>query len=169
MTEEATEKAAPPPPTMHGVAEPRGLDYVPRSSSYQGRFGRLFRKLPPCPEYDDTTLEELANLMREVAAPSGWNSATPVQDGDNEAIPAGYTYLGQFIDHDITFDPVSNLTRVNDPTPASSRPGSSAKRPRDTIQPQERPGSCSSKVSTTTYFEPSSSFGRRGRSSKCGS
>ena len=24
--------------------------------------------------------------------------------GDNPAIPAGFTYLGQFIDHDITLD-----------------------------------------------------------------
>jgi hypothetical protein len=30
-------------------------------------------------------------------------------------IPAGYTYLGQFIDHDLTFDPVSSLQRDNDP------------------------------------------------------
>jgi hypothetical protein len=34
---------------------------------------------------------------------------------DNPDIPAGYTYLGQFIDHDITFDPVSSLDRQNDP------------------------------------------------------
>jgi hypothetical protein len=34
---------------------------------------------------------------------------------DNPAIPAGYTYLGQFIDHDITFDPTSSLMRRNDP------------------------------------------------------
>jgi len=30
-------------------------------------------------------------------------------------IPAGYTYLGQFIDHELTFDPVSSLQRDNDP------------------------------------------------------
>jgi hypothetical protein len=30
-------------------------------------------------------------------------------------VPAGYTYLGQFIDHDLTFDPVSSLQRDNDP------------------------------------------------------
>ncbi|MBV7332682.1 hypothetical protein KFU94_31520 [Chloroflexi bacterium TSY] len=35
--------------------------------------------------------------------------------GDNPAIPAGYTYFGQFVDHDITFDPTSSLDRTNDP------------------------------------------------------
>jgi hypothetical protein len=34
---------------------------------------------------------------------------------DNPDIPAGYTYFGQFIDHDITFDPTSDLQRRNDP------------------------------------------------------
>jgi hypothetical protein len=28
---------------------------------------------------------------------------------DNPSIPAGYTYLAQFVDHDITFDPLSKL------------------------------------------------------------
>jgi hypothetical protein len=37
------------------------------------------------------------------------------QSTNNHDIPAGYTYLGQFIDHDITFDPVSKLQRDNDP------------------------------------------------------
>lgn len=34
---------------------------------------------------------------------------------DNPAIPSAYTYFGQFVDHDITFDPVSQLQRLNDP------------------------------------------------------
>jgi hypothetical protein len=34
---------------------------------------------------------------------------------DNANIPAGYTYFGQFVDHDITFDPTSSLQRANDP------------------------------------------------------
>jgi hypothetical protein len=33
---------------------------------------------------------------------------------DNPALPAGYTYLAQFVDHDITFDPTSRLDRVDD-------------------------------------------------------
>src|SRR5262249_33226265 len=34
---------------------------------------------------------------------------------NNARIPAGFTYLGQFIDHDLTFDPTSKLQRDNDP------------------------------------------------------
>jgi Animal haem peroxidase len=34
---------------------------------------------------------------------------------DNPSIPAGYTYLAQFVDHDITFDPASKLQGDNDP------------------------------------------------------
>jgi len=40
---------------------------------------------------------------------------TEVDDEENFGIPAGYTYLGQFIDHDITFDPASSLQSLNDP------------------------------------------------------
>ena len=41
---------------------------------------------------------------------------TRIQDDEeNAGIPAGYTYLGQFIDHDITFDPSSSLMQQNDP------------------------------------------------------
>jgi hypothetical protein len=35
--------------------------------------------------------------------------------GPNDRIPAGFTYLAQYVDHDITFDPVSQLDRFNDP------------------------------------------------------
>ncbi|HEX8240305.1 MAG TPA: heme peroxidase family protein [Allosphingosinicella sp.] len=36
-------------------------------------------------------------------------------DDEESAIPALYTYFGQFIDHDITFDPASSLMKANDP------------------------------------------------------
>src|SRR5690348_3514730 len=41
----------------------------------------------------------------------------PAKDGpdaEESGIPAAYTYLGQFIDHDLTFDPASSLQRQND-------------------------------------------------------
>ena len=36
-------------------------------------------------------------------------------EDENPTITAGFTYFGQFVDHDITFDPVSSLTAMNDP------------------------------------------------------
>jgi hypothetical protein len=75
----------------------------------------MFRHLPPLEiaEHELWRLDELAKLMRE---PDDVGNAD--DEGDNEfdgPIPAGFTYLGQFIDHDITFDPVSSLQRLQDP------------------------------------------------------
>jgi hypothetical protein len=93
---------------VHGI-NVRGTENAPpRSPLYEGRFGRLFRKLPPA-THPDGFLADLAQRMHEEAA-SSWNAP-----GNDSQIPAGYTYLGQFIDHDVTFDPVSSLMRANDP------------------------------------------------------
>jgi hypothetical protein len=96
-------------PKFHG-APPRGLENVPRSTSHAGRFGRLFRQLEPL-DPDTNLLLSLANSMLE--------QPTDVDDKDatsnNQRLSAGFTYLGQFIDHDLTFDPVSKLQRDNDP------------------------------------------------------
>jgi heme peroxidase len=100
----------PPKPLVakgHGKNEPRGLKGVPRSSLNEGRFGRLFRRLPPAPKLSDKQLRDLAESMRE---PKGGGAKL-----DNPKIPSGYTYFGQFVDHDLTFDPVSSLQRRNDP------------------------------------------------------
>jgi len=92
--------------TFHGAAAPRGLTAVPLSPLFEGRFGRMFRNLPiPAPPRE--ALIALGDAMPE---PSRAGAAE-----DNPAIPAAYTYLGQFVDHDITFDPVSKLQRFNDP------------------------------------------------------
>jgi hypothetical protein len=42
-------------------------------------------------------------------------AAAALEPGENPDISAGYTYLGQFIDHDVTYDPLSSLQRQNDP------------------------------------------------------
>lgn len=89
----------------HGVA-PRGLNpRIAQSSLHEGRFGRMFRRIPSAPRLTDAELTALAKRMRGRARAAG----------DNPDIPAGYTYLGQFIDHDLTFDPQSRLDRDNDP------------------------------------------------------
>ena len=93
------------PSRGHGT-ELRGLAYVPVSRLHEGRFGRMFR-LPPFIPSDDS-IREIGDLLAE-------NATGPNPALDNPTIPAGYTYLGQFIDHDLTFDPVSSLDRQNDP------------------------------------------------------
>jgi Animal haem peroxidase len=99
--------AAPTAPS-HGELAPRGLDAVPRSFFLEGRFGRLFRLLPP--------FEPPEALLIELGRPGG-PLAEPAQPraADNPDIAAGFTYLGQFMDHDITFDPTSSFARSHDP------------------------------------------------------
>jgi hypothetical protein len=60
-----------------------------------GKFGRMFPTLQPLQASDDK-LFALAEAMKDPdpAAPAG----------DNPTIPAGFTYLGQFVDHDLTLD-----------------------------------------------------------------
>src|SRR5438067_1933758 len=41
--------------------------------------------------------------------------SSQIDDEENQGIDAGFTYLGQFIDHDLTFDPMSSLQKHNDP------------------------------------------------------
>src|SRR5215216_484826 len=89
------------PPRIHG-AEPRGHRPPPLSPLHEGRFGRLFRKLPPAPPLPDDRRRQLAESMREpeVQGGGGWGGpSAPPHDLDNPAIPAGYTYFGQFVDH----------------------------------------------------------------------
>ena len=93
------------PARGHGY-EMRGLAYLPVSQQFEGRFGRMFRLPPFVPS--DARIAEIAALMTE-------NATGPTPELDNPTIPAGYTYLGQFIDHDLTFDTASSLDRANDP------------------------------------------------------
>ena len=88
---------------------------APRSPFYHGPYGRMFRQLPAwLPPGNDDVAREAA--IRAIAAlmvePDGLPDGP---EGENKMLPAGYTYFGQFVDHDITFDPASSLTRLNDP------------------------------------------------------
>src|SRR5215216_977466 len=104
----------------HGVTTPRSTFYD------QGRFGRLFPTLPPFAS--DTPLVRAA--LTELGQPSGLmdaddvlsdpialitNPALSVDNPDNPRLSAGMTFLGQFLDHDMTFDPTSSLAREQDP------------------------------------------------------
>lgn len=89
--------------------------------SREGRFGRLFPNLPALgadlPGFGD--LGVLQQALRELGKKSGvmdGSGTGPETNPDSTSgLPAGFTFLGQFIDHDITFDPTSSLERQNDP------------------------------------------------------
>lgn len=84
-----------------------------------GMFGRMFSNLPGL-KVPDAALQELADAMKDSNPPADPQPAdgsgqVPADAGDNEHIPAGFTYLGQFIDHDITLDLTSLAEKEEDP------------------------------------------------------
>jgi len=101
-------------PQYHPTA-PRGSDLVPHSVLREGRYGRMFRDLPPL-EIADGDLGQLDALAELMLEPEELDDGSEELDTKFDGpIPAGFTYFGQFIDHDITFDPVSSLQRLADP------------------------------------------------------
>jgi len=98
----------------HGVP-PRGLMSTKRSPFFEGHFGRMFRALPMA-KFGTTDDENIKNLTGLGSAMSAdFDPPKDGKDDEESGIPALYTYLGQFIDHDITFDPASVLQKQNDP------------------------------------------------------
>jgi hypothetical protein len=108
-------------PPQHG-AVPRGLPTTPASSTTTGRFGRMFRHLPVYQHQvetlvalGDSMIQELENGRLDEPLGTADEDENTSKMGGDLRLPAGYTYFGQFVDHDITFDPVSSLQRQNDP------------------------------------------------------
>jgi len=100
--------------SRHGIPV-RGLTGTKHSPLFQGRFGRMFRSLHRA-TFRATDQQNINNLKELGGARSA--DFDPPKDGKDEeesGIPSLYTYLGQFIDHDITFDPASSLQKQNDP------------------------------------------------------
>jgi Animal haem peroxidase len=69
-----------------------------------GRFVRLFPE--DRTQFGEDDLKALAQAMTARPEPARKGESDPEEDPE---IPAAYTYLGQFTDHDITFDPTSRL------------------------------------------------------------
>ena len=108
--------AKPTSPRPHGTRL-RGANLSRSSLLFGGPFGRLFRALPPAdfgPDDKSSTaaLDALAAQITSVADP---NDPKDGPDEEESGLPAAYTYFGQFVDHDLTFDPASSLQKQNDP------------------------------------------------------
>ncbi|MGB8433409.1 MAG: peroxidase family protein [Burkholderiales bacterium] len=120
----------------HGE-NPNFTIYAPRARSYEGAYGRIFPEvrgwLPPgnsdderekyCLEFANGHMIEWhdPNHSGEIAHPreiaNDLHGLRESLDREyNSEIPAGYTYFGQFIAHDITFDPTPLQMRRIDPS-----------------------------------------------------
>ncbi|MCF0060568.1 heme peroxidase family protein [Dyadobacter chenwenxiniae] len=81
--------------------------------SQTGKFGRLFPLLKPLVP-PAASLEALGAAMID-SVTVDINGPVAHPDGDNDNLPAGYTYFGQFVDHDITLDTTSLQEILVDP------------------------------------------------------
>ncbi|HEV7344572.1 MAG TPA: hypothetical protein VGN60_02955 [Devosia sp.] len=79
---------------------------APRSRFFQGGFGRLFPDLKPwVPRKPDGTVPASESEMEALVMDIARTKMNAAHDVDADAtLPAGYTYFGQFVDHDITLD-----------------------------------------------------------------
>jgi hypothetical protein len=105
----------------HGLST-RAVNNLNLATLAGGKFDRLFPDLKVAVYGADSeqdfpgsrdALVALAKTMVDEDAGAPIDEAEP--EDENASIPSGYTYLGQFIDHDLTFDPAAISERVLDP------------------------------------------------------
>jgi hypothetical protein len=88
----------------HGVGL-RGIEAAAATDEREARFGRLFPEL--------AARQNVAPLPEDLGLPGGVMDGGPTHV-DSKTLFAVMTYFGQFLDHDITFDPTSSLERQQD-------------------------------------------------------
>lgn len=97
----------------HGTGT-RGAGMARDSVLFAGPYGRIFRALPAA-EYGRDEAETLARFAELAQAMQSPADLAEGPDPRESGIPAAFTYFGQFVDHDLTFDPASSLQKQNDP------------------------------------------------------
>ncbi|HEY1703424.1 MAG TPA: heme peroxidase family protein [Trebonia sp.] len=92
----------------HGMM-PGGLSVPHGEDAPAGRFGRMFPALP-------ARKPAGLGLAERFGLPGGlMDGGETTTDQENPGLPAGFTYFGQLIDHNTTFDPTSQLDQDTDP------------------------------------------------------
>jgi Animal haem peroxidase len=132
-----TAAAAEPAPIPPHGAELRGMDLVTQSPTTEGRFGFMFKN-QPAHGASKELLTTLGNKMKEqpvkgdayidpkTGQPVMKQDGTgPILVGNNEndapnenpnpLLTSGFTFVGQFVDHDITFDTTTLSDQQSDP------------------------------------------------------
>lgn len=104
-------------------------DIVPYTSRYydKGKFGRMFSSLPAFASDSKKVRDALKDMgkiegimdakddLSQLPKDLITNPNLQTRNPNSPLMGAGMTFLGQFIDHDITFDPTSSLERQSDP------------------------------------------------------
>ena len=91
---------------MHG-AELRGMFLTSKNRLAEGRFGTMFKSLPAYSP-PDALLDDLASKMVEPNTSDDFLATSP-------RLFAGFTFIGQFLDHDITLDTTPLDQQAADP------------------------------------------------------
>lgn len=93
----------------HGLVKHRGMNEAAMTDAgpvRSHRFGNRFANL--------SAYDRARDFLRRLGSAGGplFGGPDPEDDAD---VPAGLAFFGQFIDHEITFDPTSQIDRRNDP------------------------------------------------------
>ncbi|QKY19278.1 peroxidase [Halolamina sp. CBA1230] len=100
----------------HGLGEQRGMNEAATTASGRVRSHRFSNRFAALEPYapGDGFLESLGGVHLDGGDVDGPMLGDPTSEAAADA-DAGVAFFGQFIDHEITFDPTSELEQRNDP------------------------------------------------------
>ena len=93
---------------LHGV-ELRGMYLTSKNRLAEGRFGTMFKQLPAFAPSDELLTNLAQTMVEDQTVPDGTHLNT------SPVLFAGFTFIGQFIDHDITLDTTPLNLQLADP------------------------------------------------------
>jgi hypothetical protein len=93
---------------LHG-AELRGMFLTSKNRLAEGRFGTMFKQLPAFAPSDELLTNLAKTMVEDQTVPDGNHLNT------SPVLFAGFTFIGQFIDHDITLDTTPLNLQAADP------------------------------------------------------
>ena len=93
---------------LHG-AQLRGMYLTSKNRLAEGRFGTMFKQLPAFAPSDELLTNLAKTMVEDQTVPDGNHLNT------SQVLFAGFTFIGQFIDHDITLDTTPLNLQLADP------------------------------------------------------